>query len=91
MKRLLACLMTLMFVCGMTTVAAAQSDTSDEDGPRVIYKAKTEIDFDKRAITGDLKGPGESFILEKRQATFNPLIKLRTDFNPEIYQSIHEL
>lgn len=90
-KRALASLFALMFVFGMTTVAYAQADSADdEDAPRVIYKKRTEIDFDKRAIEGDLKGPGESFILEKRQATFNPLIKLRADFNPEIYQSIHE-
>ena len=56
----------------------------------MIYKAKTEIDFDKRAIEGEVQRPNGSIILETRQATFNPLIKLRADFNAEMYQSVHE-
>ncbi len=87
MKRVLAICLALMFSLGLTTVAVAQ----DDDDRRIIYKKKTEIDFEDVSVEGELKKPHGAYLLDKRQATFNPLIKLRTDFNPEMYQSVHEI
>ena len=90
MRKLLALCLAVGFVFGLATAAVAQDD-ADDGGRRVIYKSKTEIDFEDVSVEGELKKPHGAYLLDKRQATFNPLIKLRTDFNPEMYQSVHEI
>ena len=87
MRRLLVLCLALGFAVGFASVAVAQED----DNRRIIYKKKTEIDFEDVSVDGELKKPHGAYLLDKRQATFNPLIKLRTDFNPEMYQSVHEI
>jgi len=88
MRKVLALCLAVGFAFSVTSVAIAQDD---EEGRRVIYKTKTEIDFEDVSVEGELKKPHGAYLLDKRQATFNPLIKLRTDFNPEMYQSVHEI
>jgi len=62
----------------------------DEDG-RVIYKQKTEIDFEDLEIEGILQKPQSALVLERKKANFNPLVKLRTDWNDEIDRSVDEV
>ena len=62
-----------------------------EKEPKVIYKDKTEIDFEAIEIEGDLVKPQGNLILERNRAVFNPLIKLREDFNHELSQSVREI
>ena len=63
-----------------------------EDGESTIqYKAKTEIDFEGLEVAGELIKPSGSSINVRRSAPFNPLIKLRTDFNEEMNQSVNEI
>ena len=63
-----------------------------EDGDTQIqYKAKTEIDFEGLEVAGELIKPSGSSINVRRSAPFNPLIKLRTDFNEEMNQSVNEI
>ena len=90
MKKVLALCLAMGFALGPVSIAVAQDDM-DDGGRRVIYKARTEIDFEDVSVEGELKKPHGAYLLDKRQATFNPLIKLRTDFNPEMYQSVHEI
>mgnify|MGYP006865050580 CR=1 FL=1 len=90
MNKVLAICLAVGFALSMASVATAQDDV-DDGGRRVIYKSKTEIDFEDVSVEGELKKPHGAYLLDKRQATFNPLIKLRTDFNPEMYQSVHEI
>jgi hypothetical protein len=59
--------------------------------PKVVYKQKTEIDFEALEIEGLLVKPQGTIILERRSAAFNPLIKLRTDFNYEMQMSVEEI
>jgi len=87
MRRFIAISLALAFALGFSSMALAQ----DDEDRRVIYKSKTEIDFEDVSVEGELKKPHGAYLLDKRQATFNPLIKLRTDFNPEMYQSVHEI
>ena len=62
-----------------------------EDEPKVIYKERTEIDFEGVEIAGELVRPQGSLVIERKRAKFNPLIKLRTDFDDEIDYSIDEV
>lgn len=63
-----------------------------QDGEQeVMYKAKTEIDFEGLEVEGELIKPQGALLRERSTAAFNPLIKLRTDFKPEMNQSVNEI
>ena len=55
------------------------------------YEKRTEIDFEALDITGEMIKPQGSVIIERRKAEFNPLIKIRTDFNHEMSNSVREI
>jgi hypothetical protein len=67
------------------------ADDSNKEEPKVIYKAKTEIDFEGVEIAGELVKPQGQLILDRQRAQFNPLIKLRTDFDDEMDKSVDEI
>jgi len=75
-----------MFLLLFMNLAFAQ----DEDRT-VTYKKKTEIDFEGVDISGELVKPQGALLLDRKRASFNPLIKLRSDFNPEISTSVSEI
>lgn len=85
----------LLLVSGLTAVfagpALAQDEESDDAGRKVVYKQKTEIDFEGLNVDGELVKPQSALVLDRRKANFNPLIKIREDFNPEMEQSIDEV
>jgi hypothetical protein len=64
----------------------AQADEPEE--PKIVYKKQTEIDFEALELEGQLLKPQGALLLERKKATFNPLITLRTDFNEEMKDSI---
>ena len=70
-------------------VALAQDEESE--GRKVSYKQKTEIDFEGLDVSGELVKPQSALVLDRKKASFNPLIKLRSDFNPEMEHSIDEV
>lgn len=74
----------------LSTTAFAQEETDDE-GRKVTYKQKTEIDFEGLDVSGELVKPQGALVLDRKKANFNPLIKMREDFNPEMEQSIDEV
>lgn len=75
-----------MFLLFITSLAFAQ-----DDGRDVKYKSRTEIDFEGVDVTGQLVKPQGALLLDRKRASFNPLVKLRTDFNPEISNSVTEI
>ncbi len=70
--------------------ALAFAEPGEEDR-KVVYKKKTEIDFEGIELEGQLVKPQGSLILERKTAAFNPLIKLRTDFKQEMTLSVEEM
>ncbi len=78
----------------LTAVAApsfAFAEETDEEGRKVTYKQKTEIDFEGIDVSGELQKPAGSLVLDRKKASFNPLIKLRTEFNAEMRASVDEV
>tara|TARA_R110000824_G_scaffold198012_1_gene381921 strand:+ start:155 stop:421 length:267 start_codon:yes stop_codon:yes gene_type:complete len=71
------------------TVVADEPETSNDR--KVVYKERTEIDFEGVEVQGQLVKPQGTLILDRRSAHFNPLIKLRTDFDDEIDSSVNEI
>lgn len=61
-----------------------------EDGP-VIYKQKTEVDFEAVDVEGELKKPPGQIIMSRDSALFNPLLPPRLHFNSEMLQSINDV
>ena len=75
-----------MILLLITSMAFAQ-----DEGREVRYREKTEIDFEGVDVEGQLVKPQGALLLDRQRASFNPLIKLRSDFNPEISQSVNEI
>lgn len=82
--------MTLLLLLAGLAQAADEVERN-EKGERVVYRNKTEIDFEDLEIEGILQKPQSALVLERKKAQFNPLIQLRANFNPEIEQSVDEI
>ena len=61
------------------------------DNDRIVYKQRTEINFDGVDIQGELVKPAGTLLLDRRAASFNPLIKLRENWNLEMKESIRTM
>ena len=86
MRRSTILLITLLgFGLAVPAVASAQSD----DDANVRYRKKTEIDFEDVSVDGELKKPHGAYLLDKRQSSFNPLIRMKENFNTEMTESVN--
>ena len=87
--------MVIVFGTLLTLPAFAQEEPAveaDADAGRQIkYKERTEIDFEGVDVTGELVKPQGQLLLDRRKANFNPLIKLRENWNDEMRQSVDEI
>jgi len=81
----------MLYVILVLLSTSAMADDPEEKQPQIIYKEKTEIDFEGLEIEGELIKPQGSLLLDRRAATFNPLIKLRKDFDQEMDDSVNEI
>ena len=64
---------------------------AEEPTPIIVYKQQTEIDFEAIDIEGELVKPEGILTTERVTATFNPLIRLRMDWDEEITNSVNEV
>lgn len=87
----------LVFGTLLTLPAFAQEEPAPEAGAeadagrQIKYKERTEIDFEGVDVTGELVKPQGQLLLDRRKANFNPLIKLRENWNEEMRQSVDEI
>ena len=70
--------------------SVAYADDKERE-PKVVYKERTEIDFESVEVSGELVRPQGSLVLERKKAQFNSMIKLRTDFDDEMEKSVDEV
>ena len=73
------------------TTPADTTAGTDDSGQKVLYKKKTEIDFEGLDVNGELVKPSGMLLLDRKRASFNPLIKIRSDFNEEMAASVDEI
>ena len=71
-----------------STTAFADDSEEQPSDRQIIYKQRTEIDFEGIEIEGTLVRPQGALILDRRRGSFNPLIRLRADFEPELNNSV---
>jgi len=67
--------------------AAEEDETSNR---KIVYRMKTEIDFEGLEVEGEIVKPSSALILERKKSAFNPLVKIRTDWVDLIDESIDE-
>lgn len=72
-----------MFLLILTTLSMAEDN--------VVYKKRTEIDFEAVDVEGQIKKPPGALLQEKNRALFNPLVHIRETFTSEMTQSINEI
>ena len=61
------------------------------DEPVIIYKEKTEIDFEGVEIEGQFKKPVGAMVSEHKSAIFNSLIQIREEWNKEMVDSVDQI
>ena len=71
------------------TQAAYANDPKEE--PRVVYKQKTEIDFEGVEVEGELVKPQGALLLDRKRASFNSMVWIRADFDDEMDKTVQEI
>lgn len=90
MGKKLAAILAALLVLGMVGTAMAQDEGGDAP-TETVYKKTTIIDFSDVTITGELTKPEGSYLMNKKKANFNLLIKVRDNFLPEMIESVDNL
>ena len=88
--KLFICMKTILFILALLFPFAAHAQDKEEDR-KVIYKERTEIDFESVDVTGALIKPAGALIISRKKATFPPLIELREDWNDELKRTIDKV
>ena len=78
----------VLFLMFSTTAMADDTEEPTQER-RVVYKQRTEIDFEGVEVEGTLVRPQGALILARKAGSFNPLIRLRMDFEPELNNSVN--
>jgi hypothetical protein len=78
-------------LAGIILFASPAAFAQDDDDQKIEYKARTEIDFEGVEVAGELVKPQGALLLDRKRANFNPLIKLREDFDAEMDQSVDQI
>ena len=88
--KLFICMKTILFILALLFPFAAHAQDKEEDR-KVIYKERTEIDFESVDVTGALIKPAGALLIDRKRAQFNPLIRLRDDWKDEMKKSIDKV
>jgi hypothetical protein len=81
----------IALLLALPAFAQDEAPAGDDSGRQIKYKERTEIDFEGVDVTGELVKPQGQLLLDRRKANFNPLIKLREDWNDEMKASVDEI
>ena len=88
MKRLTRPLLVLVAFTTFGASSALAQEVDDADR-KIVYKARTEIDFEGVDVAGELVKPQGALLLDRKKGSFNPLIRLRGEFNVEMENSVN--
>jgi hypothetical protein len=88
MKRFTRPLLVLVAFATLGATSAIAQEVDDSDR-KIVYKARTEIDFEGVDVAGELQKPQGALLLDRKKGSFNPLIRLREEFNVEMENSVN--
>jgi hypothetical protein len=83
--------MSLLLVCFSAWAQTEPEEIDAATGRKIKFLEREEIIFEGVNLHGELVGPGIIGVKETRRPVFNPLIRLRNDWNPEMKASIDEV
>ncbi len=82
----------IRIVLAIFALGALATPAMAQDSERKVqYKKRTEIDFEGVEVTGEMVKPQGALLLDRKRGSFNPLIKLRADFNDEMDKSVDQI
>lgn len=82
---------TILLLFSSLSIAIVNEPTSSEDS-QITYKKEMTVDFEKGLeVDGQMIRPSGSTIRERTTAKFNPLVKLRVEFNQEMMNSANNI
>ena len=85
----------LLLLMTVFAVFAAGPAMAQEEGGEskveTVYKKTTIIDFSDVTITGELTKPEGSYLMNKKKANFDLLIRVRDNFLPEMIKTVDNL
>ena len=82
---------TIFLLFSSLSIAIVNEPTSTEDS-QITYKKEMTVDFEKGLeVDGQMIRPSGSTIRERTTAKFNPLVKLRVEFNQEMMDSANNI
>jgi hypothetical protein len=85
-------MLMLVLAAGLVLGAASTAMAQEEEGEsETVYKKTTIIDFSDVQITGELTKPEGSYLMNKKKANFDLLIKTRGNFLPEMLDTVDHL
>jgi hypothetical protein len=72
----------------LMTAGPTAAQTQDKN---IIYKQVTEIEMKGAGVLAQAETPSGAFVSSPQRPTFNPMIKLRSDFDAEVDWSIDDI
>ena len=81
----------LLGIVLLTATSFAMSPEDEFVESTIIYQKSTTIDFEEMEIEGQLVKPQGALLLERKKASFNPLIQIRENFNEELKRSVNTI
>jgi hypothetical protein len=81
---------TLISIASLFLITAAPAAAQSQDN-EVIYKQITEIDMTGVGVSATVEKPSGALVSQPRRPSFNPMIKLRADFDAEMDRSVDEV
>ena len=63
----------------------------EPESPRIQYQDVTEVDFDGVDVNATVDRPELSYVTDRPETTFNPLLRLRRNFTAEMNASVLEV
>jgi hypothetical protein len=100
MKRMLGFgLAATLLLCGVGEAFAQDQPKGKDDpdyvqdpnDPNVLYKKKTEYDFEDDVVEGSFVRPEGEYIESRRRGRYSSLIKIRENFVPEMLKSAEDI
>lgn len=82
---------TICALVALSALAVSGLALAQEAGDKTVYRKKTVIDFQDVTIDGELKTPEGRYTIGHAKTTFRTLVKMRSDFMPELQKSADNL
>jgi len=83
-------LLALLLVAALPCLARASEPASDQK-PSVKFKTVTLMTFGELSVSGEVMKPEATLVRARLKTHFQPLIRYRGDFRPELLRSLDNL